>query len=108
MKPLLEEARKATGITVRPTWTGTLDAVELLGSGKADGAYDAVWLSSNDYLRLHPDAARRITSETPLMVSPVALGVRPATVKRLGWKPSDVTWSQVHRAVAEGRLRRTG
>lgn len=89
---------------MRPTWTGTLDAVELLGSGKADGAYDAVWLSSNDYLRLRPDAARRITSETPLMVSPVALGVRPATVKRLGWKPSDVTWPQVHRAVAEGRL----
>ncbi|NEE49597.1 hypothetical protein G3M55_33950, partial [Streptomyces sp. SID8455] len=26
MEPLLEEARKATGITVRPTWTGTLDA----------------------------------------------------------------------------------
>ncbi|WP_405750548.1 substrate-binding and VWA domain-containing protein [Streptomyces sp. NBC_00012] len=104
MKPLLEQARKATGITVRPTWTGTLDAVELLGSGKADGAYDAVWLSSDDYLRLHPDAARRITSETPLMASPVALGVRPAAVKRLGWKPSDVTWSQVHRAVAEGRL----
>ncbi|MFG3525913.1 substrate-binding domain-containing protein [Streptomyces sp. NPDC047917] len=104
MKPLLEEARKATGVTVRPTWTGTLDAVELLGSGKADGAYDAVWLSSDDYLRLRPDAARRITSETPLMVSPVALGVRPATVRRLGWKPSDVTWSQVHRAVAEGRL----
>ncbi|MES9504992.1 substrate-binding domain-containing protein [Streptomyces sp. NPDC000609] len=104
MKPLLEEARKATGITVRPTWTGTLDAVELLGSGKADGAYDAVWLSSDDYLRLHPDAARRITSETPLMTSPVALGVRPATVRRLGWKPGDVTWSQVHRAVAEGRL----
>ncbi|MGW1406385.1 substrate-binding domain-containing protein [Streptomyces sp. NPDC002403] len=104
MKPLLEQARKATGITVRPTWTGTLDAVGLLGSGKADGAYDAVWLSSDDYLRLHPQAARRITSETPLMTSPVALGVRPATVKRLGWKPGDVTWSQVHRAVAEGRL----
>ncbi|MET9658953.1 substrate-binding domain-containing protein [Streptomyces sp. NPDC006510] len=104
MKPLLEQARKATGITVRPTWTGTLDAVQLLGSGKADGAYDAVWLSSNDYLRLHPDAARRITSETPLMASPVALGVRPAAVRRLGWTPSDVTWSQVHRAVAEGRL----
>ncbi|MFE6663339.1 substrate-binding domain-containing protein [Streptomyces sp. NPDC057697] len=104
MKPLLEEAREATGITVRPTWTGTLDAVELLGSGKADGAYDAVWLSSDDYLRLHPDAARRITSETPLMTSPVALGIRPATVRRLGWKPGDVTWSQVHRAVAEGRL----
>ncbi|MFF2008009.1 substrate-binding domain-containing protein [Streptomyces sp. NPDC058195] len=104
MKPLLEEARKATGITVRPTWTGTLDAVEQLGSGTADRAYDAVWLSSNDALRLHPDAAAHITSETPLMTSPVALGVRPATVRRLGWRPSEVTWPQVHRAVAEGRL----
>ncbi|WP_329161277.1 substrate-binding and VWA domain-containing protein [Streptomyces sp. NBC_01717] len=104
MKPLLEQARKATGITVRPTWTGTLDAVEQLGSGKADGAYDAVWLSSDDYLRLHPDAAKRITSETPLMTSPVALGVKPSVVKRLGWDPSDVTWTQVHQAVADGRL----
>ncbi|MFF3394236.1 substrate-binding domain-containing protein [Streptomyces sp. NPDC002669] len=104
MEPLLAKARQATGITVRPTWTGTLDAVERLASGKADGAYDAVWLSSNDYLRLRPEAARRITSETPLMTSPVALGIRPATVRRLGWRPSDVTWSQVHRAVAEGRL----
>ncbi|MFF9351380.1 substrate-binding domain-containing protein [Streptomyces sp. NPDC014734] len=104
LEPLLEQAREETGITVRPTWTGTLDAVELLGSGKADGAYDAVWLSSNDYVRLRPDAAGRITSETPLMASPVALGVRPETARRLGWQGADVTWSQVYRAVAEGRL----
>ncbi|MDT0494162.1 VWA domain-containing protein [Streptomyces griseus] len=104
MKPLLEEARKATGITVRPTWTGTLDAVERLASGKADGAYDAVWLSSNDYLRLNPEAARRVTSETPLMASPVALGVRPAAVERLDWDPEQVSWAQVHRAVAAGKL----
>ncbi|NEE22707.1 ABC transporter substrate-binding protein, partial [Streptomyces sp. SID7499] len=50
METLLEKAREATGITVRPTWAGTLDAVERLASGKADGAFDAVWLSSNDYL----------------------------------------------------------
>ncbi|MFJ6613261.1 substrate-binding domain-containing protein [Streptomyces sp. NPDC091289] len=104
MKPLLEKAREATGITVRPTWAGTLDAVERLASGKADGAFDAVWLSSNDYLRLDPEAARRIASETPLMASPVALGVRPAAVKRLGWDAESVSWAQVHRAVAAGDL----
>ncbi|MEU9931324.1 substrate-binding domain-containing protein [Streptomyces anulatus] len=104
MDPLLEKAREATGITVRPTWAGTLDAVERLASGKADGAYDAVWLSSNDYLRLDPEAARRIASETPLMASPVALGVRPATVRRLGWDADAVSWAQVHRAVAAGEL----
>ncbi|MFH9688552.1 substrate-binding domain-containing protein [Streptomyces sp. NPDC017413] len=104
MGPLLEEAREATGITVRPTWAGTLDAVERLASGKTDGAFDAVWLSSNDYLRLDPEAARRIASETPLMASPVALGVRPGTVRRLGWDAGAVSWAQVHRAVAAGDL----
>ncbi|MEV7912237.1 substrate-binding domain-containing protein [Streptomyces griseus] len=104
MEPLLEKAREATGITVRPTWAGTLDAVERLASGKAGGAFDAVWLSSNDYLRLDPEAARRIASETPLMASPVALGVRPATVRRLGWDADTVSWAQVHRAVAAGDL----
>ncbi|MFH9135771.1 substrate-binding domain-containing protein [Streptomyces sp. NPDC017524] len=104
MGPLLEKAREATGITVRPTWAGTLDAVERLASGKTDGAFDAVWLSSNDYLRLDPEAARRIASETPLMASPVALGVRPGTVRRLGWDAGAVSWAQVHRAVAAGDL----
>ncbi|PCG81346.1 hypothetical protein CIB93_35875 [Streptomyces sp. WZ.A104] len=104
MKPLLEKARKATGITVRPTWTGTLEAVERLASGSADRDFDAVWLSSNDYLRLRPEAARAVASETPLMTSPVALGVRPAAVRRLGWDPERVSWAQVHRAAAAGDL----
>ncbi|MFE3514976.1 substrate-binding domain-containing protein [Streptomyces sp. NPDC059166] len=104
LRPLLEETRKATGITVRPTWTGTLDAVELIASGRAEGRFDAVWLSSGDYLRLHPDAARRVTSQTPLMVSPVAVGIRPEAMRRLGWKPGTVTWAGMHRAVTEGKL----
>ncbi|MBX9423209.1 MULTISPECIES: VWA domain-containing protein [Streptomyces] len=104
MEPILDAARTATGVTVRPTYVGTLDAVEQIASGRADQAYDAVWLSSNDYLRLRPDTAKKITGETPIMVSPVALGVRPAAVTRLGWDPAKVTWSQLHRAVADGKL----
>ncbi len=104
MAPVLEEARKATGVTVRPTYAGTLDAVEQIASGEAEKAYDAIWLSSNDYLRLRPDTAKRITGETPIMTSPVALGVRPAAVARLGWDPAKVTWSQLHKAVAEKKL----
>ncbi|MFD3519623.1 extracellular solute-binding protein [Streptomyces sp. NPDC058653] len=104
MKPVLDAAREATGITVSPTYVGTLDGAELVSSGKADGKYDAVWLSSNDYLRLDPSVVPRISSETPVMTSPVALGVKAETVSRLGWNPSTVTWSQVHRAVADGKL----
>ncbi|MFB7867663.1 substrate-binding domain-containing protein [Streptomyces sp. NPDC056069] len=104
MAPVLEEARKATGVTVSPTYAGTLDAVERIASGEADRQFDAVWLSSNDYLRLRPDTARRITGETPIMTSPVAFGVRPAVVGALGWDPKKVTWAQIHRAVASKRL----
>ncbi|MER5932926.1 substrate-binding and VWA domain-containing protein [Streptomyces sp. NPDC002054] len=104
MEPLLEEARKATGVRVEPTWTATLDAVEQVASGAADGKYDAIWLASNDYLRLRPQAAGKLSSETPLMSSPVALGMKPEALARLGWKPEEVTWSAVHQAVTAGKL----
>ena len=83
---------------------GTRDAVDQLASGKADGAYDAAWLASSDYLRLDSAAAKKVVSQTPIMSSPVAIGVKPETIRRLGWKPADLTWSQVHQAVAAGDL----
>ncbi|MFC5804492.1 substrate-binding and vWA domain-containing protein [Streptomyces formicae] len=104
MKPVLDAAAAKTGVTVRPTWAGTLDAVEQIVSGKADGQYDAVWLASNAYLRLRPGSTGRISSETPVMTSPVAIGVKPEKLRQLGWRPDDVTWSQLHRAVADGKL----
>ncbi|GAA3813610.1 substrate-binding domain-containing protein [Streptomyces phyllanthi] len=104
MTPVWQRVEKDTGIRIRPTYMGTLDAVALLAGGRAKGRYDAVWLSSNDYLRLRPEAARQIVSETPVMSSPVAIGVKPDTVRKLGWKPEDVTWPDIHEAVADGRL----
>ncbi|MGW0969529.1 substrate-binding and vWA domain-containing protein [Streptomyces sp. NPDC002516] len=104
MKPVLDRIRRDTGITVRPTYMGTLAAVDLIARGASDDRYDALWLSSDAYLHLRPEAARKVVSETPVMSSPVAIGVKPATVRALGWRPDDVTWSQVEKAVAEGRL----
>ncbi|WP_181803240.1 substrate-binding and vWA domain-containing protein [Streptomyces shenzhenensis] len=104
MTAVLDRVRKDTGVTVRPTYMGTLDAVDLLARGKADGRYDALWLSSDDYLRLRPQAAKKVVSETSIMTSPVAIGVRTATAKALGWKPDAVTWSRIEQAVVAGRL----
>ncbi|MGW0393290.1 substrate-binding and vWA domain-containing protein [Streptomyces sp. NPDC003042] len=104
MEPVLKAAKAATGVGVDFTWSGTLDAVEQVASGKADGAYDAIWLSSNDYLRLRPEAAAKLANETRVMSSPVAIGVKPEALARLGWKPQEVTWSAVEEAVAAGKL----
>jgi Ca-activated chloride channel family protein len=104
MTSVFDRVHKDTGVTIRPTYMGTLDAVDLVARGKADGAYDALWLSSDDYLRLRPEAAKKVVSETPVMSSPVAIGVKQATVQALGWKPEQVTWSRIEQAVQDGRL----
>ncbi|UED82938.1 substrate-binding and VWA domain-containing protein [Streptomyces profundus] len=104
MEFLLERATEETGVEVEITHAGTLDATRQVLSGEADGTYDAVWLATNDYLRLHPEAERRILTETSIMTSPVALGLRPEALDRLGWQPDEITWSQVHEAAAAGDL----
>lgn len=104
MAPILDDARKATGVSVQFTYTGTLDGADTVTSGKADGAYDALWFPSNRYLRLDPAGAGKLLSETPVMVSPVAIGVRSSQLASLGWDPAKVTWSQIGQAVAAQKL----
>ncbi|MFI6843334.1 VWA domain-containing protein [Kitasatospora sp. NBC_00085] len=105
MAPVLEEAQKATGVTVQFAWTGSLDGADAVSSGRADGKYDAVWFPSNHYLRLDDSGRSKLLSETPVMVSPVAVGVRSATLNELGWGDgSQVSWAQVADAASAGKL----
>ncbi|MFJ9610859.1 VWA domain-containing protein [Kitasatospora sp. NPDC101176] len=105
LAPVLEEARKATGVTVQFSWTGSLDGADAVSSGRADGKYDAVWFPSNQYLRLDDAGKSKVLSETPVMVSPVAVGVRSSVLDELGWGDgSKVSWAQVGDAAAAGRL----
>ncbi|KJK59672.1 VWA domain-containing protein [Saccharothrix sp. ST-888] len=105
MAPVLEEARKATGVTVQFAWTGSLDGADTVSSGRADGKYDAVWFPSEHYLRLDDAAKSELVSQTPVMVSPVAVGVRSGMLSELGWGDgSQVTWGMLGDAAAAGKL----
>ncbi|MFD7903689.1 extracellular solute-binding protein [Kitasatospora sp. NPDC057904] len=105
MAPILEDAKKATGVTVQFAWTGSLDGADAVSSGKADGKYDAVWFPSNQYLRLDGNGRSKLLSETPVMVSPVAVGVRSSVLGDLGWGDgSKVTWAQIGDAASAGKL----
>ncbi|MFJ5121258.1 VWA domain-containing protein [Kitasatospora sp. NPDC088548] len=105
MAPVLEEARKATGVTVQFSWTGSLDGADTVSSGRADGKYDAVWFPSNHYLRLDDGGRSKLLSETPVMASPVAVGVRASVLGELGWGDgSKVTWAQLGDAASAGKL----
>ena len=102
MQPILDEAAKATGVTVKMDFTGSLEGAETVATGKADGKYDAVWFSSNRYLQTIPEARRRLATATPIMGSPVVLGLRAAAAQRLRWTGRSVTWSDIAAAASRG------
>ncbi|MFB6894314.1 extracellular solute-binding protein [Kitasatospora sp. NPDC056327] len=105
LAPVLEEAQKATGVSVQFSWTGTLDGADAVAAGKADGAYDAVWFPSNQYLHLFEQSKGKLLSETPVMASPVAFGIRSSVLNDLSWGDgSKVTWGNLAEAATAGRL----
>ncbi|GAA4252314.1 VWA domain-containing protein [Dactylosporangium darangshiense] len=100
LQPVLADVRKATGVEVRLTPTGTLDGVENVVSGNAAKSYDAIWFASNRYLQLHPGAGDKIGTATKVATSPVVLGLRKSVAEQLGWNAHRPTWSEI--AVAAG------
>ena len=102
MQPILAEAAKETGVTVKMTFTGTLEGADTVAKGEADGAYDAVWFSSTRYLQTIQEAKKRLANTTRIMGSPVVLGVSKEAATRLGRNPS---WSDIATAAASDDLR---
>jgi Ca-activated chloride channel family protein len=104
LEPMLDEIRQATGVSLKLTYTGTLDGVERVYTGAAAKEADAVWFSSNRYLELHGDAVGKISTQTKVMSSPVVLGVRTAQAAELGWDKRRPTWKEIAEAGATGRF----
>jgi Ca-activated chloride channel family protein len=104
MKPILDEAAEATGVTVTMEFTGTLEGAETVASGKADGQYDAVWFSSTRYMQTVPEAKQRLGTATRIMGSPVVLGVRAPVARELGWDRTAPAWSDIAAAAEDGGL----
>ena len=104
LKPILDAAAKATGVTVKMDFTGSLEGAETVATGQADGKYDAVWFSANRYLETIPEAKKRLGAATRIMGSPVVLGLRASTAERLGWTGKPVTWKDIAAAAEAGRF----
>jgi Ca-activated chloride channel family protein len=104
MQPILDEAAKATGVTVKMDLIGSLEGAETVATGNADGKYDALWFSSNRYLQTLPEAKQRLGDADRIMGSPVVLGLRATTAQRLGWTGRTVTWKDIAAAASKGEL----
>ncbi|ALN88822.1 von Willebrand factor type A domain protein [Lysobacter capsici] len=96
-----DDIRKATGIDVRFTYSGTLDAIDRLNAGEA---FDAVWVSHGKYLAMNPTLKSRIKAQEKIMLSPVILGVKASKAAALGWDKTDPTWKDIADAAGSGRF----
>ncbi|MGI5499974.1 substrate-binding domain-containing protein [Lentzea sp. CA-135723] len=102
LQPILEEAARATGVTVKFTFTGSLEGAQTVADGKADGTFDALWFSSNRYLETIPEARGRLGSSARIMGSPVVLGLRKPVADRLGWSTKQPGWAEIAAAAGKG------
>ncbi len=101
MHPILADAARATGVTVELDYASTLDATQRVAAGEADGAYDAIWLSTNRYLQMFSQGLAKTDASARIMSSPVVLGIRSEAAARLS---SPVTWASIAQAAADGEL----
>lgn len=104
MVPVLEAAERETGVRVELEYTGTLTAAGRIGEGTVEGAYDAVWFSSNRYLDLRPETRGVLGTAVEIMASPVVLGLRRSVAQRLGFDDGAVDWARIAAAAGAGEF----
>lgn len=100
LEPAITAAARAAGVEVKLSYAGTLDAVERLNAGEAfdallppNGAYPALALASKPLAR------------DKLFYSRIALGVKAAKLKALGWDAKPPGWAEIAQAASSGKLR---
>jgi Ca-activated chloride channel family protein len=111
VEPLLEHLRRDTGVHLEMDYRSTDEAGDALVSGRH--SYDLAWLSSDRPFRLRlkqedPRGTRTVgLQSTPIMRSPVVVGLTPDVARRLrGSEPGKrLSWADLADAAAAGTVR---
>jgi Ca-activated chloride channel homolog len=102
LEPLLPEIRKQTGVSLKLTYSGTLEGIERLERGEA---YDLAWFSHAKYLLLNPGTKDKVRAQEKIMLSPVVLGVKASKARALGWGAGhQPTWKDIAAKAQAGEL----
>jgi Ca-activated chloride channel homolog len=104
MQPLLADLRRDTGVTLAVDYRAGVDTGPLPGAGRP---YDLAWLSSDGYLQLRLHGSGDTVTSTPVMLSPVVIGVTPAAAATLRARAqgAPLTWADIADGTAAGTLR---
>lgn len=106
IEPFFSDIKQQTGIELKLEYTGTIDGVNRISQGSD---VDAAWFSHGKYLSLvNRD---KIKAQTPIMLSPVVMGIKQSKANALGWLTatgtvkSDITWDTIADAAKSGKLK---
>jgi Ca-activated chloride channel homolog len=95
------DIRRAAGLDLAFTYSGTLDAVDRIASG---GHFDALWVSHGKYLAMDDALKGRILAQEKTMLSPVLLGLKTSKAHALGWDNEEPTWKDIADAAKAGKF----
>jgi Ca-activated chloride channel homolog len=103
-QPLEAMVQKATGVTIKFTFGGTMESTEQVLTGKTTA--DAAWFANAKYLLSDPQGQARVKLQEKIMLSPIVVGVSESEVAKLGWSDATkVTWKTVADAAKAGKLK---
>ena len=98
--PMLPALKAATGVTLSLSYSGSLEGAERIDGGETP---DVAWYSLGNYLRLLPNAGKRVVASTKIMLSPVVIGVKQSVAARFGWaNNAKVSWKDIQAKSADG------
>lgn len=105
LEPFIPQIKQATGVQIGFEYTGTLDGVDAISTGKQ---VDAAWFSHGKYLTLIDP--NRIKAQEQIMLSPVVMGVKKSKAQQFGWinadgSPNPITWQNIADKSANGELK---
>ena len=98
---LKDDIRRATGLDLAFTYSGTLEAVDRLAAGDQ---FDALWVSHGKYLAMNDGMRGRILAQEKTMLSPVLLGLKASKARALGWDRQEPTWKEIADAAKAGKF----
>jgi Ca-activated chloride channel family protein len=101
LEPIVEAFCQKQRVTCHVNYKGSLDIGLAIAENRID--FDAVWPANSIWIDLF-DKRKVVRDLTPIMRSPVILGVRRSKAEDLGWVGRDVTTADIVEAVKAKRL----
>lgn len=95
------EIRRATGLDLNFTYSGTLDAMDRIAGGDR---FDALWISHGKYVAMNDSMQGKILAQEKTMLSPVLLGLKASKAHALGWDSREPTWKEIADAAKAGKF----